>query len=71
MSKHYEALGVRASAPNEWGSYPFDPDELVGYAERYGHPEEWIKKAQGLHAKVEKLEAEKAALREELENDGS
>jgi hypothetical protein len=40
--------------------YPLDPDELVRYAERYGHPEEWIKKAQELHAKVERLEAELA-----------
>lgn len=39
---------------------PFDVDELIRYAESYGHPEEWIKKAQELHAKVERLEAELA-----------
>jgi hypothetical protein len=46
------------------------PEELMDYAERYGHPEEWIKKAQELHGKVERLEAEKAALRKELESNG-
>lgn len=37
---------------------PFNVDELVRYAEMYGHPKEWIKKDQELHAKVEKLEGE-------------
>jgi hypothetical protein len=36
---------------------PFHGDELVEWAEKYGHPEEWVKKAQGLHGRVEKLEA--------------
>lgn len=34
---------------------PFDPDELVRWAESYGHPEEWAKKAQSLHAANERL----------------
>jgi len=55
-------IGVYAPDAPECG--PFDPDELVGYAERYGHPEEWIKKAQELHGKVERLEAEVARLRQ-------
>jgi hypothetical protein len=41
----------------------FDAEELMTYAMRYGHPEEWIKKAQELHAKVERLEAENEKLR--------
>jgi hypothetical protein len=31
----------------------------------YGHPEEWIKKAQELHGKVERLESEIVRLRDE------
>lgn len=33
----------------------FDPVELLRYANDYGHPEEWIKKAQQLHAENERL----------------
>ena len=35
---------------------PFDPGELVRWAETYGHPETWAKKAQQLHARVEAKE---------------
>jgi hypothetical protein len=35
---------------------PFDPDELVHWAEMYGHPEEWVQLAQAAHARAEKLE---------------
>lgn len=34
---------------------PFDPDELVRWAEMYGHPEEWAKRAQAAHAKYERF----------------
>jgi hypothetical protein len=34
---------------------PFDPDELVHWAEMYGHPEDWCKKAQQLHGRLERL----------------
>lgn len=37
---------------------PFDPDELVRWAETYGHPESWAKRAQQLHAENERLTAE-------------
>lgn len=53
-----DLLGVYAPK-----GYPFDPDELVRHANMYGHPEEWIKKAQELYARVEKLEAENEKLR--------
>lgn len=56
FAKLEAALDISEISPSE--RVAFDPDELVRYAESYGHPEEWIKKAQGLHAKVEKLEAE-------------
>lgn len=36
---------------------PFDPDELVQWADLYGHPERWAKKAQALHAENERLKA--------------
>lgn len=36
---------------------PFDPDELVRWAESYGHPEEWAKRAQAAHGRAEKIEA--------------
>lgn len=35
---------------------PFDPDELVRWAEHYGHPEEWAKRAQAAHNRAENLE---------------
>lgn len=38
---------------------PFDPDELVRWAETYGHPEEWAKTAQQLHADVERLQQDR------------
>ncbi|HUR86940.1 MAG TPA: hypothetical protein VMY78_16525 [Solirubrobacteraceae bacterium] len=34
---------------------PFDPDELVQWAESYGHPESWAKRAQAAHARAEDL----------------
>jgi len=37
---------------------PFNPDELVRWAETYGHPEEWAKLAQAAHARAESAEAE-------------
>lgn len=45
---------------------PFDPDELVRWAEHYGEPEQWAKKAQQLHAKLDSLETEHARIVEEL-----
>lgn len=41
-----------------------DPDELVRWAEMYGHPEGWAKRAQAAHIRAERAEAELAALRE-------
>lgn len=35
----------------------FDPDELVRWAETYGHPEEWAQKAKEAHAANEVLRA--------------
>lgn len=43
---------------------PFDPDALVRWAESYGHPEGWVKRAQAAHLRAERAEAELAALRE-------
>lgn len=40
---------------SEFNRGPFDPDELVRWAENYGHPEEWAKKAQALHGQNEAL----------------
>lgn len=42
-------------APDYIDAGPFDADELVRWAEMYGHPEGWAKKAQSLHAKNENL----------------
>jgi hypothetical protein len=42
-------------APDVLDVGPFDPDELVRWAENYGHPEGWAKKAQSLHGKNEDL----------------
>ncbi len=42
---------------------PFDGDELVRWAELYGHPEEWAKKAQAAHMRAERAEIERDALR--------
>jgi hypothetical protein len=41
---------------------PFDPDELVRWAEMYGHPEGWAKKAQGLYQSLEALSIRHEAL---------
>lgn len=38
---------------SEYG--PFDADDLVRWAENYGHPETWAKKAQQLHGQNEAL----------------
>lgn len=35
-----------------------DDGELLAWATRYGHPEGWCKRAQSLHARVERLQAE-------------
>lgn len=40
---------------------PFDADELVQWAESYGHPETWAKKAQDLHGKVDAAQAKAAS----------
>lgn len=45
---------------------PFDADELIRWAEHYGHPEGWAKKAQALHGKVENLEAEVSRLKHDF-----
>lgn len=37
---------------------PFDADELVRWAETYGHPEGWAKRAQAAHNRAENAEAE-------------
>lgn len=35
---------------------PFDPDEILRWADTYGHPEEWAKRAQAADAEAEKWE---------------
>lgn len=35
---------------------PFDPDELVRWAETYGDPEEWAQKAKAAHIRAEEAE---------------
>ena len=50
------------SGSDEFDHGPFDPAELVRWAEHYGHPEGWAKKAQGLHAQNERLRDEQRAL---------
>jgi hypothetical protein len=42
----------------DWVGDTPDPDELVRWAERYGHPEGWVQKAQQLHGENERLRAE-------------
>lgn len=42
---------------------PFDPEELVRWAELYGNPEGWAKKAQDLCRENEKLQAQLHVLR--------
>lgn len=45
------------SAPSNYDDHgPFDPDYLMRWAETYGDPEQWAKKAQSLHGRVERLE---------------
>lgn len=37
---------------------PYDPEELVRWADSYGHPEQWAKRAQQAHGKADRrLEA--------------
>jgi hypothetical protein len=36
---------------------PFDAVELVRWAELYGHPEGWVKRAQASHMRAERAEA--------------
>ena len=43
----------------------FDGIELIEWADKYGHPEEWAKKAQDLHAKNERLAGELAQVKAE------
>lgn len=45
----------------------FDAEELLRWAETYGHPEEWAKRAQAAHTRGE--EAEERAERAETERD--
>jgi hypothetical protein len=40
----------------------FDPDELVQWAETYGHPEVWANRAHAAHARAERAESRLAAL---------
>ena len=40
------------ASPASW-----DGDELVRWAERYGHPEGWVKRAQAAHMRSERLVA--------------
>lgn len=49
------------------GHMSYDPDELVRWAESYGHPEEWAKKAQSLHTMNETLKAERDLLSRALD----
>lgn len=42
-----------------------DPDDLIRWAETYGHPEEWAKRAQGAHARAEKAERDRNGWRHE------
>jgi hypothetical protein len=43
---------------------PFDPEDLVSWAETYGHPEGWAKRAQAAHARAERLQEELRAARD-------
>jgi hypothetical protein len=53
---------IEISAPMEG---PFDPDELVRWAETYGHPEEWAQKAKAANEHLEEaLERREEALEE-------
>lgn len=45
----------------------FDGVELVRWAETYGHPEEWAKKAQQAHNRAEAAEERLALNRERLQ----
>lgn len=46
---------------------PFDPADLVRWAEDYGHPEEWAKRAQAAHNRAEGLAEEIDRLRVDLQ----
>jgi hypothetical protein len=47
---------------------PFDPQELARWAEHYGHPEGWAKKAQQLHAENERLRMSLLTVTEQVES---
>lgn len=47
---------------------PFDADELVRWAETYGHPEEWAKRAQAAHARAEAAESRLRECQEALDD---
>lgn len=42
---------------------PFDGIELMRWAETYGHPEEWAKRAQAAHSRAEDLASSLATLK--------
>lgn len=50
----------------DWVGDAPDPDELVRWAERYGHPEGWVQKAQQLHGENERLRAEVGTWKQRL-----
>lgn len=60
-------VAERAAWEAERDLGPFDPADLVRWAETYGHPEVWAKKAQQAHNRAENLSAERDRYREALE----
>jgi len=45
---------------------PFDPDEIVAWAEAYGHPEDWAHRAQAANERAERALQACEQLREDL-----
>lgn len=50
-----ELLTFGSGGPTD-GLGPFDSADLVRWAEMYGHPEEWVKRAQSAHGRAERAQ---------------
>ncbi len=54
LAAEYDRLAATMLQPPEDADHgPFDPEELVRWAEAFGHPEWWAQKAKAFHAALE------------------
>lgn len=60
--EHQAAAKTAGALDLDEGQERFDADELLRWAETYGHPEDWAKRAQAAHARAERLAEQLAAL---------